>query len=165
MTPSRDNVQPEEPTPRRAWSEPVGREVGYAARAAFARAGFADPTLVLRWVEIAGADTARIARPIRLSEGPAGGTLTVKAEPAAALFLQHEARALCERINAYLGRQAVTRLRFVQGAVTPLPAVPKIRQPVEPAARDPALRWRGPDGLGQAILNLARRRGSHGNVD
>ena len=83
------------------------------------RAGFSDPTLVLRWEEIAGSETARLAQPIKLSESASGGVLTLRAEPGAALFLQHDSRALCERINAYLGRTAVSRLRFVQGRVDP----------------------------------------------
>ena len=127
-----------------------------AARAAFARAGFGDPTLVLRWNTIAGAETARLARPIKLSDT---GVLTLKAEPAAALFLQHESRALSARINNYLGRVAVTKLRFVQGPlVTPLPSPPKRPAPVEPSPTDPARRWQGAPGLGEALLNLARRR-------
>src|SRR5471032_2287747 len=112
-----DHKQPDEPPKRRARPEPVGGDITYAARTAFSRAWFSDPILVLRWVEIAVADTARIARPIKFAESPSGGTLTLKAEPAAALFLQHESRSLCERINAYLGRAAVTKLRFVQGTL------------------------------------------------
>jgi len=149
----------DEPPKRRGWVKDVGNDAGIAARTAFARAGFTDPSLVLRWAEIAGAETARLARPIRLGEGPSGGVLTLKAEPAAALFLQHEARALCARINSYLGRVAVTRLRFVQGPLLePSPPPPRRPKPVEPSPADPARKWRGPPNLGEAILNLARQR-------
>jgi hypothetical protein len=145
--------------PRRNRADAVSRDATVAARTAFARAGFADPTLVLHWVEIAGPATARLARPLRLSETATGGTLTLKAEPGAALFLQHESRALCARINSYLGRVAVTRLKFVQGALAaPPPPPPKRSKPTEPAAGDPARHWRGPPALGEAILNLARSR-------
>ena len=41
-----------------------------AAGAAFARAGFTDPTLVLRWSEIAGPEVARLAQPLKFAEGP-----------------------------------------------------------------------------------------------
>jgi hypothetical protein len=150
--------QPEEPPKRRARAEVVGRDASLAARTAFARAGFSDPTLILRWPDIAGPDTARLARPIKLTEGPAGGVLTLKAEPAAALFLQHESRSLCERINAFLGRPAVAKLRFVQGALTMPPAPPKVRKPLEPPLNDPARAWHGPEPLGNALLNLARMR-------
>lgn len=159
MTPTGKDKQPDVPPQRRGWPEPVGRDITFAARSAFVRAGFTDPTLVLRWAEVAGAETARIARPIRFSEGPSGGILTLKAEPAAALFLQHESRALCERINAYLGRPVVAKLRFVQGSLTPLPAPAPVRRATEPPATDPARAWRGPERLGGALLNLARMRG------
>jgi len=162
MAQSGKPTQPEEPPQRRARPEPVARNITYAARTAFARAGFSDPTLVLRWSQIAGADTARIARPIKMTEGTSGGVLTLKAEPAAALFLQHESRSLCERINAYLGRPAVSKLRFVQGSLMPLPAPPQLRKAAEPPETDPARAWRGPEGLGNAVLNLARMR--HGRA-
>jgi hypothetical protein len=165
MTPTGKDKQPDAPPQRRGRPETVGRDITQAARNAFVRTGFTDPTLVLRWTEIAGPQTARIARPIRFSEGPSGGVLTLKAEPAAALFLQHESRSLCERINAYLGRPAVAKLRFVQGPLVPLPAPPTLQRPVEPPASDPARRWRGPEGLGNALLNLARMRGRGRNAD
>jgi hypothetical protein len=154
-----NDKQPAPPPQRRNWMGEAGSDATLAARTAFTRAGFADPTLVLRWREIAGAETARLAFPIKLSEGAAGGVLTLKAEPAAALFLQHESRALCARINAYLGRVAVVRLRFAQGPlVRPAPPPPRRPKPVEPPSSDPARRWQGPPNLGQALLNLARQR-------
>ena len=155
--PTRDR-QPDQPVPRRARAEAVGADASLAARTAFSRAGFADPTLVLRWQEIAGEATARLARPVRLKEGPAGGVLTLRAEPGAALFLQHESRALCARINAYLGSHAVTGLRFVQGplATRSLPVPPAGPGPV--ASDDPVRAFHGPERLGSALLRLAGRR-------
>jgi hypothetical protein len=129
--------------------------------AAFVRAGFRDPTLVLRWSEIAGPQVAGLAQPFRFSEGADGGVLTLKAVPGAAVFLGHETRALCERINSYLGRPAVARLKFVQAALAARPGAPAI-QPATSVhalpAGDPAQRYAGPEGLGQALLNLARSR-------
>ena len=151
------NEQPQ----RRNWVLPLAPAATAAAQAAFARAGFPDPTLVLRWEEIAGPETARLARPIRFSQGPTGGILTLKAEPGAALFLQHETRPLCERINAYLGRPAVSRLRFVQGPLLPRhsPQVHKAMPGSIPPA-DPVQKYHGPEGLGEALRNLARMRRS-----
>jgi hypothetical protein len=156
-----DNEQPQ----RRNWVSPLAPVAAAAAQAAFARAGFPDPTLVLRWEEIAGPETARLARPIRFSQGPNGGVLTLKAEPGAALFLQHESRPLCERINAYLGRPAVSRLRFVQGPLTPRPAsrLHKATPGTVPPA-DPVQKYHGPEGLGEALRNLARARRSRPNI-
>jgi len=161
MARSPDDEQPQ----RHNWVSPLAPPAAAAARAAFARAGFPDPTLVLRWEEIAGPETARLARPIRFSQGPNGGVLTLKAEPGAALFLQHESRPLCERINAYLGRPAVSRLRFVQGPLIrrPAPQLHKATPGTIPPA-DPVQKYHGPEGLGEALRNLARMRRSRPNI-
>ncbi len=144
---------------RRGRATALGDEVRPSGQAAFDRAGFADPTLLLHWEEIAGPDAARLTRPLKLTEGPSGGVLTLKAEPGAAVFLQHETRPLCERINAYLGRQAVARLRFVQGSVKPPPPPPVRRKAKAPVlATDPALKYQGPEGLKDALVRLAKAR-------
>ncbi len=150
---------------RRNWISALAPDATAVAHTAFARAGFADPTLVLRWEEIAGPETARLATPVRFSEGPSGGVLTLKAEPAAAVFLQHETRPLCERINAYLGRPAVVRLRFVQGKVESRQAPPVRRPPPGPLSQaDPVQKYQGPQGLRDAMLNLARARRTKPNI-
>jgi len=152
-------IQPEAPPQRRGRVTAVSTDAGMAGAAAFARAGFRDPALVLRWREIAGDAVARIAQPVKLADGPSGGTLTLRAAPAAALFLGHEKRALCERINAYLGREAVTQIKFSQGAPLVRPAPSQPGKPAGPMpAADPSLRYRGPDGLADALRALARRR-------
>lgn len=144
-------------TPRRGRALAVGGDAGFAARAAFARAGFSDPSLVVRWAEIAGPEIARIARPLRFDEK--NGLLTLLAEPGAALFLGHDSRHLTGRINAYLGRPAITRLKFVQGRVTPPAATPIIPRAASlPKEGDPANRYRGPDDLKTALKSLARWR-------
>ncbi|MGH6878943.1 MAG: DciA family protein [Rhizomicrobium sp.] len=146
------------PPPRRLRAAAIGIDTVQLGRAAFERAGFAEQGLVLRWREIVGAEAARMARPLRLSDGPAGGVLTLKAEPAAALFLQHESRALCARINSWLGRPAVQKLRFVPGELAPEPAPSHPRYPQDFSPHDPARRFAGPDGLKDALLALAKAR-------
>jgi hypothetical protein len=145
--------------PRHNRVAPVGNDAASLATTAFLRAGFSDPTLVLHWDEIAGPEVARLARPLKLSDSPSGGALTLRAAPGAALFLSHEKRALCERINAYLGRPAVTQIKFSQGAfLPPAPAAPR-QKPAGPLpAADPSRRYRGPEGLAKALQALARRR-------
>jgi len=59
MAQTPDDKQPE--PRRRGRAGEVSGDATLAARGAFARAGFSDPTLVLRWSEIAGPDTARLA--------------------------------------------------------------------------------------------------------
>jgi hypothetical protein len=137
----------------------VGGDAASLAGAAFVRAGFSDATLILRWREIAGPEVARLARPLKFSEGPSGGTLTLRATPGAALFLAHEKRALCERINAYLGRPAIAQLKFSQGGFLPPRSAPPPQKPagaLPPA--DPSRRYQGPEGLAKALQALARRR-------
>jgi hypothetical protein len=92
--------------------------LGHAA-SALQRAGFSDTTLVLRWREIVGADIARIVEPVKLTEGLEGAVLTLKCEPGAAVFLQHQTRELLQRLASYLGPARVTRLRFVPGELEP----------------------------------------------
>ena len=140
---------------RRGRATPVGGDASEAAHAAFARAGFTDPTLVLRWSEIAGPEISRIARPLRFEEK--SGILTILAEPGAALFLAHDSRQLAERINAYLGRPAVTKVKFVQGAVSqPVPPPKPARPGTAPKGDDPVYKYSGPDALKTALKSLAR---------
>ena len=100
---------------------------------------------------------------MKFAEGPSGGTLTLRAVPGAALFLSHEKRSLCERINAYLGRPAVSQLKFSQGPLLPRPPGPKPEKPAGPLPPgDPSRRYQGPEGLARALQALARRRRSEG---
>jgi hypothetical protein len=157
MSKSGDEEQPR----RRNWMAPVGEDVANASQSAFLRAGFTDPRLVMHWDAIAGPETARLARPLKLTRGTYGGVLTLLSEPGAALFLQHDTRALCDRINTFLGHRAVARLRFVQGALTQRPPPPARRPPPGPVPPDdPAQRYQGPEGLREAIWRLARARRS-----
>ena len=160
------NRETESAPPRRNRSEPVARGAAGLSANIFARAGFRDATLVLRWADIAGAEVAHLCRPMKLNDGPVGGVLTLRAEPGAAIFLQHESRALCERINRWLGREAVARLRFVQGPLA-APAKPKPRRPSsgEIQSGDPALAYQGPEPVREALIKLARSRSGRQRPD
>lgn len=161
MTQEPKAKQPDTPPPRRNRAEPVARGAMGLGAEALARAGFRDPTLVLRWPEIAGPEVARIAQPLRLSQGASGAVLTLIAEPGAALFLQHESRALLERLNLYAGGTPIVRLKFVQAPLAnrPQPST-RARGAGHVAPDDPAQAFNGPDGVRQALLGLAgwRRR-------
>jgi len=144
------------PPSRRGRAASIGRDVGQAAMSAFARAGFADPALVLHWPDIAGAEVARLARPVKLSKD---GTLTLLCEPGAAVFLGHESRLILGRIRDWAGRPLATRLKFTQGPLAQRKAPPPLAKPAA-AARpgDPALAYQGPEGLKAALQSLARWR-------
>ena len=90
--------------------------VGYAG---FARAGFSDPAFVLNWPSIAGEEVARIATPLKWQEGEDGAVLTIKCDSGSAVFLQHQTRALTERLNAYLGNRRIARIKCVPGRREP----------------------------------------------
>lgn len=139
--------------PRRGIARALADDALRQTQEALLRAGFSDPALVLRWAEIAGAAVARVAAPVSLKEDRAGATLTLRSEPAAAVFLQHETRALIERLNAFLGRGRIRRIRFVPGPVASPPESvnPVSRLPSEPA--NPA-----PKGLGPALERFSRVR-------
>jgi hypothetical protein len=141
--------------PRRGRSAAIAADAGTLVAGAFARRGFTDPTLVLRWRDIVGAQVADLAVPVRLSEGPSGATLTLKAEPGAALFLQHESRQLCARINAWAGRPLISKLRFIQGQLAERPENPVARQPTPLSPTDPVQRFTGQRNLKAALLALA----------
>lgn len=153
MAPKEQQVTPPS---RRNRAAAIGADAGSAAQIAFARAGFADPALLLHWDSIAGAELARIARPISLKDG----VLTLRAEPAAALFLGHESRALIARLNQWAGREWVRKIKFVQGRLQSRPAPPPPRKPAKSAPpADPALAFQGPEALKSALESLARWRG------
>ena len=44
----------------------------------------------------------------------AGGTLTLRVDPADALIVQHDSGRIIARVNQHLGQEAVVRLKFVQ---------------------------------------------------
>lgn len=147
------------PPVRRNRARAVGTDMPTLGQTAFTRAGFADSTLVTRWTEIVGEEVARLARPIKLVDNAGGGTLTLKAEAAASVFLEHETRSLCARVNAYLGRDAVSKLRFIYGKIaTPEPAPEAREASTSLAPDDPVNAFRGPEGLKEALDKLARRR-------
>jgi hypothetical protein len=146
------------PPPRRGRAAAIGHDAQTLARAGFDRAGFPEPGLVLRWKEIVGPEVARIARPLRFAQGATGGVLTLKADSAASVFLQHESRTLCGRINDYLGRNAVQRLRFVAADIATEAKPLRRRSTPEAAADDPAREFAGNDALKTSLLALARAR-------
>jgi hypothetical protein len=116
--------EPSQGAPRRGWPRAAAETALGPASSAFARAGFNDATLLLRWDRIVGPQIARLARPLKWQDGPEGAVLTLKCEAGAAVLLQHQTRALIERLNAYLGAGRVYRLKFVPGRLPALPEPP-----------------------------------------
>ena len=92
---------------------------------AYARQGFAARELVTRWAEIAGADVAAHAEPLKIQwprpvEGrPAEpATLVLRVEGPMALEIQHSSDVILERVNRFFGWSAVGRLALRQAPLS-----------------------------------------------
>ena len=92
---------------------------------AYAKQGFAARELVTRWAEIAGADIARHAEPLKMQwPRPVEGqpqepaTLVLRVEGPAALEIQHKSDVLLERVNRFFGWHAVGRLALRQAPLS-----------------------------------------------
>ena len=123
MSQSAKDEVPQAPK-RRGRATAVGNDALNLASPALRRAGFPDPSLISRWAEIAGPGVARVAEPVRFQEAAGGGVLCLRCEAGAAVFLQHETRALIGRVNQYLGAGRVARIRLVPGTLYRQPEPP-----------------------------------------
>src|SRR5215831_32296 len=111
----------------------VGSFLPALTRKAFEKYGFSTATLVTDWVRIVGRELAAATAPERLKwprgiapadvEGNASGqrrrgaTLILRVDGGLSLDVQHKARQIIERINAYFGYAAIAELRILQGPV------------------------------------------------
>ena len=108
----------------------VSKVLGRITGRAMNRRGFSDSRMLENWSAIVGPQLAMMSQPVRLSrrksgrdgEETAGGVLTVKAEGAIALEIQHLAPQIIDRLNSYYGYAAIARLNIVQGHVTVTPS-------------------------------------------
>lgn len=101
-------------------------------RDAFAAQGFDDPQIVLRWRDFAGAALGRLTAPLSLSPQ---GLLTISADPAAALFVQHQTAQLVQKLNLALGRPRVAKIKVVSGKFDPGPPSAALRPALTGADR------------------------------
>jgi hypothetical protein len=141
----------------------VGSFLPGLTRKAFEKYGFSAATLITDWPAIAGRALAAYTAPERLrwprgieqpaedaaadQKGRPGATLVLRVDGGRSLEVQHNARQLIERVNAYFGYAAVRELRIVQA---PVDAGQSVREAPRPAPRpltqevahvaDPALR-------------------------
>lgn len=83
--------------------------------------GFAVARLLTHWEEIAGADTAGIARPVKVSYGREGGfgaTLVLLTTGANAPMLEMQKEKIRDKVNGVYGYAAISRIRITQTAPT-----------------------------------------------
>jgi len=136
-----------EEAPRRGHARACGDLVGDIAGTSFKRFGFVQGAVVSRWPEIVGERYAKVSTPesIRFPQGKkAGGTLTLAVEGAHAPLMQHLGPLIIERVNRFLGYEAVSKLVFRQGRVLKVQPAPK--RPVAAAV---------PQELGEGLREIA----------
>jgi hypothetical protein len=119
--------------------------------AAFRRRAPAAAQIMADWAAIVGPALAAVTTPRGLS----AGTLTIACAGPVAMELAHLSDQLSARINGHVGRQTVTRLRFVQ-TIQPALAQPRVAAPPpQDVARAAAAVADMPDGpLKDALASL-----------
>jgi hypothetical protein len=97
--------------------------------------GFAVTRVLTHWEEVAGAEIARLARPVKISHtGPGfGATLVLLTTGANAPLVEMQKERLRERINAAYGYNAIARLRVTQTSPTGFAEAQAQFAPPEPA--------------------------------
>lgn len=82
--------------------------------------GFAESRVLTHWLEIAGEETARIARPVEISyaRGGMGATLVLLTTGAHAPVLEMQKEQIRDRVNQVYGYNAIQRVRVTQTAPT-----------------------------------------------
>lgn len=95
----------------------AGRALTKTIKALDERFGRGADGLKARWTEIVGAALARRTEPIKLVKprGGGGAALELRVDGPSATLIQHQAPDILSRVNLFLGVDAVTRLRIVQG--------------------------------------------------
>jgi hypothetical protein len=148
--------------------EPASQLLQSRIRKAGESRGFAVSRLLTAWEEIAGADLARITRPVKVGYGREGmgGSLTLLVASAHAPVVQMALPQLKDRVNAAYGYAAISRITLTQTATTgfaegqaEFTPAPKAPRRADPAAQAQAAEVAAPirdEGLRQALEALAQ---------
>lgn len=103
----------------------IGRQLSTIAGKALGKHGLAFGALLTDWATIVGPRLADQTSPLKLAF-PKGAredaVLHLRVSSPAALLLQHEEPQVLERINAFFGWRAVSRLKLIHGG-------PALKQP------------------------------------
>jgi hypothetical protein len=130
------------PKPGPISAKPLSVLLGDVFSDAYARQGFAARELVTRWAEIAGPEIAAHAEPLKIQwPRPVEGqpqepaTLVLRVDGPMALEIQHGSDVILQRVNRFLGWNAVGRLALRQA---PLSRRNASKAPAAPDARSVA---------------------------
>lgn len=131
--------------------------------------GFAVARLLTHWAEIVGEETARMARPVKVSYGRSGfgATLTLLVPGSLAPLLQMRLPEIQKKVNACYGYAAISHVRVTQtapegfaeasaefehAAKTPAPETCAMARSMSSDVSDPNLRA-ALEALGQNVLS------------
>lgn len=149
----------------------AGKALAATLKALDARFGQGAEGLKGRWREIVGETLARRTEPVRITRPRSGepGALEIRVEGPSAALIQHQAEDIIARVNLFLGKDAVTRLRIVQGPLKTQPArprrpgqikvPPRLDAPLDAAAEEAlaaSLEGIRDEGLRSALTRLGR---------
>lgn len=102
-------------------SKPLSALLAGVFNDAFKRQGFASRELVTRWTEIVGADIAAYAEPLKIQwqrpvedQPDIPATLILRVEGPRALEIQHSSTVILERVNRFLGWNAIGKIALRQ---------------------------------------------------
>ena len=117
---------------KRSYPKPLAELVSVCVADVFARQGFTSCEIVTHWDDIVGPEIAALAEPIRMQwvrtrdpdEAPPA-TLILRVDGPAALEIAHMRGVILERVNRYLGWQAVDKVALRQA---PLPVLQPFAQ-------------------------------------
>jgi len=140
---------------------PVAALMPRLTRPAFRRRAPATAQVLADWAAIVGPAIAAVTTPRRL----ASGALTIACSGPIAMELQHLSGEVMARINAHLGSQAVTALRFVQTPefTAPVAALPRPPDPAKLAAVEAAVAVLPEGELRGALAALGRAMAAASN--
>jgi hypothetical protein len=106
-------------------AKPLSVLLGQVFSDAYAKQGFASRELVTRWAEIAGSEVAAHSEPLKIQwPRPVEGrpqepaTLVLRVDGPMALEIQHASDAILQRVNRFLGWNAVGRLALRQAPLS-----------------------------------------------
>jgi hypothetical protein len=136
------------------------------ARPVLGKRGFASGQVIGRWPEIVGDDLAAATAPEKVQferGGRSAGTLYLRVSSgAAATLIQLQVPTIIERVNAYLGPGAISRIKVNQG---PLPKSSATKHPPQAtpiqeedlAAADSDIGALGSEPVRAALVRLGAR--------
>ncbi len=106
-------------------AKPLSTLLGGVFSDVFAKQGFASRELVTRWAEIAGPEIARHSEPLKMQwprpvegQSQAPATLVLRVEGPMALEIQHMSDVILQRVNRFLGWNAVGKLALRQAPLS-----------------------------------------------